>query len=141
MTSRSFLRDAGGATAVEFALTSPIYFLGLFGLAQVGLWLWADFSLQRAVDAAARCAVVLKATTCDNAADTEAYAANVTVGLPVSASAFTAMSASCGWQVSATYSVPTFVPALPNISVNVNACYPTSKSAGLRGAFVGMRLE
>ncbi len=124
MTRRSFLRGAEGATAVEFALTSPIYFLALFGLAQAGLWLWADFSLQRAVDAASRCAAVLKTTTCDNATDTEAYAASVTVGLPVSASAFTATNASCGWQVTATYSLPTLVPALPNINVSVSACYP-----------------
>ena len=37
--TRSFLRAAEGATAVEFALTSPVYFLGLFGLVQVGMWL------------------------------------------------------------------------------------------------------
>ena len=99
----------------------------MFGLAQVGLWLWADFSLQRAVDVASRCAAVLT-TTCDNAADTEAYAAGATVGLPVTASAFTVTPNSCGSnssKVTAIYSVPTFVPALPNISVNVSACYPT----------------
>ncbi|HZZ63477.1 MAG TPA: TadE/TadG family type IV pilus assembly protein [Roseiarcus sp.] len=122
MTSRGFLRDADGATAVEFALASPIFFLGLFGLAQVGLWLWADFSLQRAVDAASRCAAI----SC--AADIKSYAVNATVGLPVSTSAFTVTSASCGSnssKVAATYSVPTFVPALPDITVNVSACYPT----------------
>jgi Flp pilus assembly protein TadG len=123
MKARSFLRGAEGATAVEFAITSPIYFMAMFGLAQVALWLWADFSLQRAVDAAARCAVVLK-TTCDTAADTEAYAASAAVGLPVTSSAFTATNATCGWQVSGSYSVPTFIPALPNIQVNVSACYP-----------------
>ena len=123
--TRSFLRAAEGATAVEFALTSPIYFLGLFGLAQVGLWLWADFSLQRAVDAASRCAAVLK-TTCATQAETKAYAASATVGLPVSASTFTVISCgSTGSKVTATYSVPTFVPALPNIKVKVSACYPT----------------
>jgi len=125
MNNRAFFRDAEGATAVEFALTSPVYFLALFGLAQVGLWLWADFSLQRAVNAASRCAAVLKTTTCANATDTEAYAASVTVGVPVSASAFTATNAPCGWKVTAKYIVPTFVPALPNINVNVSACYPT----------------
>ncbi len=127
MTRRSFLRAAEGATAVEFALTSPIYFLALFGLAQVGLWLWADFSLQRAVDAASRCAAVLK-TTCATQAETKAYAASATVGLPVSASTFTVTPNSCGStgsKVTATYSVPTLVPALPNINVNVSACYPT----------------
>jgi Flp pilus assembly protein TadG len=124
MTARSFLRRAEGTTAVEFALTSPIYFLALFGLAQVSLWLWADFSLQQAVDAASRCAVVLK-TTCGDVTATEAYAANAAVALPVTSSAFKATNATCGWQVTATYSVPTFIPALPNISVNVSACYPT----------------
>ena len=76
--------------------------MALFGLAQVALWLWADFSLQRAVDVASRCAVVRK-TTCDNAADTEAYAASAAVGLPVTSSAFTATNTTCGWQVSASY--------------------------------------
>jgi Flp pilus assembly protein TadG len=127
MTGRSFLRDAGGATAVEFALASPAYFLALFGLAQVGLWLWADFTLQRAVDAASRCAAVLTAT-CATAAEIQAYAVSATVGLPVSTGAFSVTSAACGSKsskVAATYSVPTFVPALPNITVNVSACYPT----------------
>jgi Flp pilus assembly protein TadG len=127
MTLRSFVGDADGATAVEFALASRIFFLGLFGLAQVSLWLWADFTLQRAVDAASRCAAVLT-TTCATAADIQAYAVSATVGLPVSTSAFTVTSASCGSsgsKVAATYSVPTFVPALPNITVNVSACYPT----------------
>jgi len=123
MTARSFLRRAEGTAAIEFTFTSPIYFMAVFGLAQVGLWLWADFSLQQAVDAASRCAAVLK-TTCDNAADTEAYAASAAVGLPVTSSAFTATNTTCGWQVSASYSVPTFIPALPSIQVNVSACYP-----------------
>jgi Flp pilus assembly protein TadG len=133
MISRRFLRDADGATAVEFALTSPIYFLGLFGLAQAGVWLWADFSLQRAVDAASRCAAVLT-MTCDNTADTQTYAANAATGLPVTANNFTVTAAStltpntCGpksFLVSASYTVPTFVPALPDINVKVSACYPT----------------
>ena len=119
----AFARDARGGPAIEFALTAPIYFLGLFGLLQVGVWLFADFSLQHAVDDAARCSAL---GTCSNP---QAYAASATVGLPVTASAFT--SATCtlnganGQKVSATYTVPTFIPALPNISVNVSACYPT----------------
>ncbi len=124
MTQCSFVRRADGVTAVEFALPSPIYFMALFGLAQVSLRLWADFSLQRAVDAASRCAVVLK-TTCADATATEAYAVRATAGLPVTASAFKATTnAPCGSQVSATYGVPTFIPALPNINVKVSACYP-----------------
>jgi hypothetical protein len=76
------------------------------------------------LDVASRCAVVRK-TTCDNAADTEAYAASAAVGLLVTSSAFTATNTTCGWQVGASYSVPTFIPALPSIQVNVSACYPS----------------
>ena len=85
------------------------------------------------MDAASRCAAI-QPTTCDNAADTRTYAANATVGLPVTSNTFTAVQAStltpnnCGpksWLVSATYSVPVLVPAVPNIPVNVSACYPT----------------
>ena len=118
--TRSFLRAAEGATAVEFALTSPVYFLALFGLAQVGLWLWADFSLQSAVNAASRCAAL---GTCAYG-DAKAAAVRATVGLPISAGAFAVTSPSCGTQVAANYPVPTFIPALPNITVNVSACYP-----------------
>jgi len=118
MIRRTFVHDRSGGAAIEFALTSPIYFFGLFGLVQVGLWLFADFSLQRAVDAASRCAAL---GTCT---DAKASAVSATVGLPVSSSAFTVTSKSCGSQVAANYTVPTFIPVLPNISVNVSACYP-----------------
>ena len=43
MIGRDFSRNERGVAAVEFAITSPVYFLALFGLAQVGIWLWADF--------------------------------------------------------------------------------------------------
>ncbi len=137
MIRRMFLRDASGATAVEFALTSPIFFMALFGLAQVGLWLYADFSLQRAVNVASRCAALASAPNhlalaiCPNTAslactgnNIQTCAASNTVGLSVLASDFTAQQATCGSQVSASYSLPTFIPALPGIHVNVSACYP-----------------
>jgi hypothetical protein len=122
MIARRLIRDERGVAAVEFAITSPVYFLALFGLAQAGLWLWSDFSLQRAVDAAARCAAITP-STCANVAS---YAATKVVGLSVPSSAFTVATAACGAQVSAAYDVPTFTSGLglPNITVHVKACYP-----------------
>lgn len=122
MTARSLTRDERGVAAVEFAITSPLYFLALFGLAQAGLWLWTDFSLQRAVDAASRCAA-LKLSTCT---DIPSYAASNVVGMSVPSSAFSVTSASCGARVSAAYTVPTFTSGLglPNITVHASACYP-----------------
>ncbi len=122
MTRRLFARDERGVAAVEFAFVSPVFFLALFGLGQAGLWLWADFSLQRAVDAAARCAVITPKTCTDVAS----YAASNVVGLSVPSSAFSSTTAACGAQVSAVYDVPTFTSGLglPNITVHVSACYP-----------------
>ena len=129
MIRRNVLRDEDGAAAVEFALTSPLYFLLLFGLFQVSIWLWSDFSLQRAVDVASRCAAVTP-TTCGTTSQIQAYAASNAIGLPVSSSTFTAIHNSCGAgsaQVSAKYTVPSLTSALglPSITVNVSACYPT----------------
>jgi hypothetical protein len=46
--------------------------------------------------------------------------------LSVPSSAFSVTTASCGAQVSAAYTVPTFTSGLglPNITVHVTACYP-----------------
>ena len=125
MIGRPLTRDERGVAAIEFAMTSPLYFLTLFGLAQAGLWLWTDVSLQRAVDAASRCAAILTAT-CGTTSAIQTYAANNVAGLSVPSSAFSVTTASCGAQVSAAYTVPTFTSGLglPNITVHVSACYP-----------------
>ena len=111
-----------GVAAIEFAITSPVYVLALFGVAQAGIWLWTDVSLQRAVDAAARCGA-LALSTCT---DVPTYAASNVVGMSVPSSAFSLTVASCGEQVSAAYTVPTFTSGLGlrNITVHVSACYP-----------------
>jgi Flp pilus assembly protein TadG len=115
-----FAGDKRGAAAVEFAITSPVYILALFALVQGGMWLWADVSLQRAADAAARCGAL---STCT---DVPTYAANNVVGMSVPSSVFSVSAAGCGEQVSAAYAVPTFTSGLglPNITVHVSACYP-----------------
>lgn len=125
MIDRQLTCDERGIAAVEFAITSPVYFLMLFGLAQAGMWLWADFSLQRAVDAASRCAAILT-TTCGTTSAIQTYATNNVVGFSVPSSAFSVTTASCGAQVSAAYDVPTFTSGLglPNVTVHVSACYP-----------------
>jgi hypothetical protein len=89
------------------------------------MWLWADFSLQRAVDAASRCAAILTAT-CGTTSAIQTYAANNVVGLSVPSSTFSVTHPSCGAQVSAAYQVRTFTSGLglPNITVHVSACYP-----------------
>jgi len=96
MTGRLFLWDTQGTTAVEFALTAPLFFLLLFGIAQIGMWLWATSALQHGAEAAARCASVTP-STCSTAASVQQFAVNNSYGLNVSAKAFTVnMAATCG---------------------------------------------
>ena len=132
MIVRRLTSDERGVAAVEFAITSPVYFLALFGLAQAGLWLFADFSLQRAADAASRWAAIqcgAKLATCPTASQLQTYAVSNVVGLSVPSSAFslsTSDSSCSGALVTAAYGVPTFTSGLglPNITVHASACYP-----------------
>ena len=132
MIVRRLTHDQSGVAAVEFAITSPVYFLALFGLAQAGLWLWADFSLQRAADAASRWAAIQcgpKLTACPTSSQLQSYAVTNIVGLAVPSSAFSLSTSdpSCGGAlVSAAYGVPTFTSGLglSDISVHASACYP-----------------
>lgn len=125
MTGRRLPGDERGGAAVEFAVTSPFFFLALIGLAQVAIWFWADFSLQRAVDVASRCAAILT-TTCGTTGQIQTYAANNAIGLSVPTSDFSVSNATCGSQVSAAYAVPDFTSGfgLPSVTVHVSACYP-----------------
>lgn len=122
---RSLLRDAAGASAIEFALTAPVFMAMLFGIVQAGIALWTQFGLQYGVEAAARCAVV-NAATCDSATNIAAYAANNALGLSIPASSFTVANASCGSQIQASYAYSFLIPFLHNSTVALTAqsCFP-----------------
>jgi Flp pilus assembly protein TadG len=70
---RRFLMHIGGATAVEFSLTAPVFFAVVFGLVDCGLLLWTQLGLQHATELAARCASVNK-TLCADATAVKTYA-------------------------------------------------------------------
>ncbi|MGH6840009.1 MAG: TadE/TadG family type IV pilus assembly protein, partial [Methylocella sp.] len=55
VTSKTFLNDQRGASAVEFALTMPVFLLLLLGVWQISFGMWAQFALQHGAEAAARC--------------------------------------------------------------------------------------
>jgi CRP-like cAMP-binding protein len=42
MTVLSFVKDSGGATALEFGLTAPVFFMMLIGVVEVGLLFWTQ---------------------------------------------------------------------------------------------------
>src|SRR6266702_4342728 len=75
-TMRRFrlLSNVSGATALEFALCAPAFFMLVMGIVELGLLVWMQLSLQQGVEAAARCISINK-YTCSSTSQTQAYAA------------------------------------------------------------------
>jgi len=94
--------DRGGATAVEFAFTAPLFMALIFGIIETGLALWTQFGMENAVEAAARCASV-NSTTCSSASAIAVYATHNTLGVAIPAAAFTVSKLGCGNQVAGSY--------------------------------------
>lgn len=129
IATRTVLADESGATAVEFALTAPIFIALIFGIIECALALWTQFGLQYGAEAAARCASV-NTTTCSSASATASYAASNALGLTVPASTFTLTTPSCGNLVQASY-VYTFVTSYfgtPKVTLKAQSCFPSSSS-------------
>jgi Flp pilus assembly protein TadG len=124
----ALLRDRSGATAVEMGLIAPILFAFLLGIAQFGYTFWLQNALDYSVTAAARCASV-NTTTCDNVADTQAYAAGVS-GAGFASTVFTAtLATTCGGKngnlVSGSYAYSFVIPFVDlSMTLTSQACYP-----------------
>jgi Flp pilus assembly protein TadG len=126
MMLRQIYRDTRGATAVEFAMTAPVFIAMLFGIIQLGSLLWTQLGLQHGVEMAARCASV-NTTVCGNTASIQNYAVGESFGLNPPASTFTVTAASCGNQVNANYTYQ-FLRAYfpwPSLTLGARSCFPT----------------
>ena len=124
MSAGGFLRNRDGGTAIEFALTAPVFFLLVIGAVEVGLLCWAQVALQQGSEAAARCATVNK-TVCGSAAQIKSYASAQSYGLAPPVTAFTVSTPACGNRVQASYSPP-FVNAfvMSGVTLTASACFP-----------------
>lgn len=136
MTASAQVRNPGsracGTVAIEFALLLPALLLFVLGLAECGRLFWAYTTLYRATEAAARCGAV-NALICATATQIQNYAVTQAYGLTVDASAFTASTAACGVQVSASFPFTLMIPwvtvgtptgAFNVITLSTMACYP-----------------
>lgn len=121
-----------GAVAVEYGFILPVLLMLLLGIMECGRLYWTYTTLARATEAAARCGAV-NTTLCFTASQIQAYAVTQAVGLTVTASMFTATTASCGVQVSAsmpfTLLIPWVTTGTPSgsfnlLTLNPVACYP-----------------
>jgi Flp pilus assembly protein TadG len=118
--------DKKGTSAIEFALTAPVFFLLLFVIIEGGLLLWTQLGLQHGVELAARCATV-NSTLCGNTSAIQNYAAQQAFGLNVPSSTFVvSTTSSCGNKVSAsyTYQFITSVFGLPSLTLSALSCFP-----------------
>lgn len=118
-------RGERGAVAIEYALLLPAFLLLALGGMDAGRVMWTQITLDRAVQAAARCAAVNE-TLCGNAAQIRAYAAGQAWGMTIPADAFTYESRACGAHVSATVAFGFVIPFISqrDIQLASSACYP-----------------
>jgi Flp pilus assembly protein TadG len=117
--------DEGGTTALEFAITAPLFFLILLGIVEAGLLMWTQVGLQHATESAARCATI-NTSTCGSTTAIQNYAAQQAYGLTVAPSAFTVNAAACGNQVSASYPFQFVVSlfGLQSVTLTGQSCFP-----------------
>lgn len=118
-----------GSTALEYAVVAPAFLTLVFGVIDVGRLVWFQVALDRATQAAARCANV-NATACGSNATIQAYAAGQVWGTAVPAADFAVTRPTCGVQVTASAAFRFVIPWLgtPNRLVQSSACYPAPPS-------------
>ncbi len=112
-----------GTTALEYGIIAPVLFAFLLGIMDMGRLMWIYAGLYRGVEAAARCAAV-NTTACATTAQIQAVAAAAVWGTTISSSVFSvSTAASCGIQVSASYSFKFYTPGLSTITLAPSACF------------------
>jgi Flp pilus assembly protein TadG len=119
-------RDEQGASALEFAILAPVFFLLVVGIVELGLLFWTQIGLQHGAEMAARCASV-NATLCPTGNPTAitSYATNQALGLGLPASTFSYSTPACGNQVNASYTFvfPDILKLTP-LTLTAQACFP-----------------
>jgi Flp pilus assembly protein TadG len=124
MTRKEFLADTRGASAVEFGITGPLFFMLLIGLVQGAMMLWTQLGLQQGVEMGARCASV-NTSLCPDSASARSYAAQQTYGINPPATTFSLVSAACGNEMTASYVFPIFSSYFGTVTITAKSCFAT----------------
>jgi Flp pilus assembly protein TadG len=121
-----FRRDQRGATAVEFALTIPVFFALILAITDGAMLMWTQIGLQHGAEMAARCAAV-NTIACGSNDNIKSYAATQAYGLGVTSSAYSVSTAACGKTVSAsyTYSFVSSYLGVPSVTLTAKSCFPS----------------
>jgi Flp pilus assembly protein TadG len=125
MKSRSFLRATDGATALEFALTAPVFLGMVIGSLTIGVGLFTQIALQHGVEMAARCATI-NTSICGSSSSIQTYAVQQSLGLHPPSSTFTVSTPTCGNQVQASYPIKLnfAVYGRRDITLTASSCFP-----------------
>jgi Flp pilus assembly protein TadG len=125
MRMKTFFKDRRGVSAIEFALTLPLFILLTLGAWQICYGMWVQFGLQHGTQMAARCMAV-NPTVCGSIdiTGTQSYAASQSYGLNPPPSIFAVSTQVCGNQVSADYTVSPVVAnfGIPALTLHAQAC-------------------
>ena len=127
MRARSFLRDQSGGPAAEFALVLPIALLFLFGIIDVGRFMWEYNRAEKATQMGARFAAVTDMVPSGLAGYSFARQCGIVQGDPVPVSAFPGMNCAGGGSIAS----PTASCTLSGAS---SCSLPTSASGAALGA-------
>ena len=114
-----------GSVAVEYGIILPAFVILIFGLIDTGRLFWAQTTLDRAVEAAARCGAV-DTIACGTAVKVRDYAVAEAYGLTIASSDFTVAAQACGVKVTAEYPFTLVIPwiATGAVTLKASACYP-----------------
>ncbi|HEV2561830.1 MAG TPA: TadE family protein [Rhizomicrobium sp.] len=115
----------GGAVAIEYALVLPALLAFLFALIDTGRLIWTQTTLDHAMQAAARCAVI-DSVQCGSAGQVKAFAIAQAYGMRIDSGTISVATRSCGMEVAATLAFQPVVPwfGTSTIGLNARACYP-----------------
>lgn len=119
------VRSSKGAVAIEYAILLPALLVILLGIIDVGRLLWTQTTLDRAVEAASRCAAI-NATLCGTTLQIQTYAVTQAYGLQITSAAFTVTKPACGVNVQVSVPFRLIIPWLTRTSLTLTAksCYP-----------------
>ncbi|MEJ0062556.1 MAG: TadE family protein [Alphaproteobacteria bacterium] len=116
---------SSGEVIVEYAILLPVLLMFVLGITDTGRLIWTQATLDRAVDAAARCGAINSAD-CGTVSQLQNYAVAQAYGLVIASTAFTASTASCGVKIVASFPFTFITPfiGLTNLTLSATACYP-----------------
>lgn len=125
MRHSRLIKDKTGTAAIEFAMTSWVYVLLLMAIIEGSFALWIQAGIQHGSEMAARCASV-DHNNCGSTSAIQTYAAAQSYGLNPPTSTFTVTTPTCGYRVSASYTL-TYLTNFFNpssVTLTGSSCFP-----------------